>query len=61
VPELDDRHFLYKEYLRIISAHWPSVFVMENVKGILTSRVNDQNPLVKRIGMFDKRKNPVLK
>ncbi|MFZ5759850.1 MAG: DNA cytosine methyltransferase [Thermodesulfobacteriota bacterium] len=40
VPENDNRHFLYKEYLRIIANHWPSIFVMENVKGILTSRVN---------------------
>ena len=36
--EQDPRHFLYEEYLRIIARHWPSVFVMENVKGILTSK-----------------------
>jgi DNA (cytosine-5)-methyltransferase 1 len=35
----DHRHFLYKEYLRIIAVHRPPVFVMENVKGILSSRV----------------------
>lgn len=35
----DDRHFLYKEYLRIIAIHRPPVFVMENVKGILSSKV----------------------
>jgi len=39
-PEQDKRHFLYKEYLRIIAKHWPSVFVMENVKGLLSSRVD---------------------
>lgn len=39
-PETDRRHFLYREYLRIIAKHWPSLFVMENVKGILSSRVN---------------------
>ncbi len=39
VPEADDRHFLYEEYLRVISNHWPSVFVMENVPGILSSKV----------------------
>jgi DNA (cytosine-5)-methyltransferase 1 len=33
----DERHFLYTEYLRIIRNFAPSVFVMENVKGILTS------------------------
>jgi DNA (cytosine-5)-methyltransferase 1 len=37
--ETDSRHFLYREYLRIIAKHWPAVFVMENVKGILTSRI----------------------
>src|ERR1700674_4859612 len=37
--EKDHRHFLYKEYLRIIAVHRPPVFVMENVKGILSSKV----------------------
>ena len=36
--EADKRHFLYREYLRIIKDFSPSVFVMENVKGILTSQ-----------------------
>lgn len=36
--EGDKRHLLYKEYLRIIKEFRPSVFVMENVKGILTSK-----------------------
>ncbi|MCF8146405.1 MAG: DNA cytosine methyltransferase [Deltaproteobacteria bacterium] len=40
VAENDDRHFLYREYLRIIASHWPSIFVMENVRGILSSKVN---------------------
>lgn len=39
VAEEDHRHFLYKEYLRIIQRYTPSVFVMENVKGILSSKV----------------------
>ena len=34
----DPRHLLYKQYLRIISVHEPAVFVMENVKGILSSK-----------------------
>lgn len=38
--EEDKRHFLYKEYLRIIQAFKPAVFVMENVKGILSSNHN---------------------
>ena len=35
----DHRHFLYKEYLRIIADRRPAVFVMENVQGILSSQV----------------------
>lgn len=38
-PEDDHRHFLYREYLRIIQRYRPAVFVMENVKGILSSKV----------------------
>lgn len=40
--EEDHRHFLYKEYLRIIREKQPTVFVMENVKGILSSKVNGE-------------------
>lgn len=36
--ENDKRHFLYQEYLRIIQKFKPSVFVMENVKGMLNSK-----------------------
>lgn len=36
--EADAKHFLYREYLRIIQEHRPAVFVMENVKGLLTSK-----------------------
>jgi DNA (cytosine-5)-methyltransferase 1 len=39
--EDDHRHFLYKEYLRIVEEHRPSVFVMENVKGILSANVKE--------------------
>jgi DNA (cytosine-5)-methyltransferase 1 len=39
VAEADHRHFLYREYLRILKKVRPAVFVMENVKGILSSRV----------------------
>ncbi|MCX5807220.1 MAG: DNA cytosine methyltransferase [Proteobacteria bacterium] len=40
--ENDPRHYLYKEYLRTLTTHRPPVFVMENVKGILSSRVNGE-------------------
>jgi DNA (cytosine-5)-methyltransferase 1 len=36
----DERHTLYKEYLRIIRKFEPTIFVMENVKGLLSSRLN---------------------
>jgi DNA (cytosine-5)-methyltransferase 1 len=36
--ESDEKHFLYREYLRIIRRHKPAVFVMENVKGMLSSK-----------------------
>ena len=35
----DPRHFLYREYLHVIAKFQPAIFVMENVKGILSSRV----------------------
>jgi DNA (cytosine-5)-methyltransferase 1 len=37
----DERVFLYREYYRILAVHKPPVFVMENVKGLLSSRVNN--------------------
>ena len=40
---LDLRHYLYREYLRILAEHRPPVFVMENVKGLLSSRVDGQS------------------
>ena len=43
--EKDSRHTLYKEYLKIISDHSPSVFIMENVKGLISSKINDNNIL----------------
>ncbi|MBT7615743.1 MAG: DNA cytosine methyltransferase [Calditrichaeota bacterium] len=43
VPEKDKRHFLYREYLRILAKHQPPIFVMENVKGLLSSKLNGEN------------------
>jgi DNA (cytosine-5)-methyltransferase 1 len=37
----DDRVYLYRQYLRILSVHEPPVFIMENVKGLLSSHVGD--------------------
>ena len=36
-PDSDGRFELYREYLKIITDHWPAVFVMENVKGLLSA------------------------
>ncbi|QZO14772.1 DNA cytosine methyltransferase [Pseudoalteromonas piscicida] len=40
--EKDHRHFLYKEYLKVISIAQPDVFVMENVRGILSAKVDGE-------------------
>ena len=40
--EKDHRQFLYLEYLQIIAEHQPAVFVMENVKGLLSATLKDQ-------------------
>jgi DNA (cytosine-5)-methyltransferase 1 len=37
--EKDGRHTLYEQYLRILKVHRPPIFVMENVKGILSSKL----------------------
>ena len=34
----DHRHTLYREYLRIVGTHQPAGFVLENVKGLLSSQ-----------------------
>ncbi|MBK9496120.1 MAG: DNA cytosine methyltransferase [Xanthomonadales bacterium] len=39
----DHRHFLYREYLEILAQFKPDVFIMENVKGILSSTVGGRN------------------
>ena len=41
-PEDDLRHFLYEEYIRILDEVNPAAFVMENVKGLVSSSVNGQ-------------------
>lgn len=42
IHEDDHRVHLYKEYLRIIARHQPAVFVMENVKGLLSAELNGE-------------------
>jgi DNA (cytosine-5)-methyltransferase 1 len=35
----DPRLYLYREYLRILAVHRPAIFILENVKGLLSSKV----------------------
>ncbi|RSY88067.1 DNA cytosine methyltransferase [Sphingomonas koreensis] len=42
-PAADHRHFLYREYIRILGRLQPVAFVMENVKGILSSKVGGES------------------
>lgn len=44
----DERVGLYKQYLRILAIHNPAVFVMENVKGLL-SATTKSSPMFTRI------------
>ena len=39
-PENDPRYFLYQQYLRIINEFRPTAFVMENVKGLLSAKLD---------------------
>lgn len=42
INKKDHRVYLYEEYLRIIKKHKPAVFVMENVKGLLSAKVDGE-------------------
>jgi DNA (cytosine-5)-methyltransferase 1 len=55
--EADPRHFLYKEYLRILADHQPPIFVMENVKGLLSSKLQNQQKKTFELILAD-LKNP---
>jgi DNA (cytosine-5)-methyltransferase 1 len=46
----DHRHQLYREYIHILEYLRPAAFVMENVKGMLSSRLGEQQifPLVRQ-------------
>lgn len=48
-PQGDERHFLYQEYVDILSRLKPAVFVMENVKGLLSSSVARGNSIFQTI------------
>lgn len=43
ISEEDERVFLYQQYLRIIAVHQPKIFVMENVKGLLSAKLGSRS------------------
>lgn len=45
----DHRHFLYEEYIRILDRLKPAAFVMENVKGMLSSSVDGENRIFDQV------------
>ena len=38
-PQEDQRHFLFREYIRVLDRLRPAAFVLENVKGVLSSKI----------------------
>jgi DNA (cytosine-5)-methyltransferase 1 len=46
--EDDEKVGLYKQYLRILAVHSPAVFIMENVKGMLSAKT-EENPVFEKI------------
>lgn len=47
--EEDHKHFLYKEYIRILDRLQPAAFVMENVKGMLSSSIDGENRIFDQV------------
>lgn len=52
----DERVYLYREYYRILAVHQPAVFIMENVKGLLSSKVENESVFNQ---LLNDLKNPV--
>lgn len=49
VASEDEKHFLYQEYIRILDRLRPVAFVMENVKGMLSSSVDGENRIFDQV------------
>lgn len=49
VASQDEKHFLYREYIRILDRLRPAAFVMENVKGMLSSSVDGENRIFDQV------------
>ena len=41
-PEKDSRYHLYKEYIRVLAVHAPAAFVLENVPGMLSAKLDSR-------------------
>ncbi len=41
--ESDERTYLYQQYLRVIARHKPDFFIMENVRGMLSAKLNGKS------------------
>ena len=42
VPEDDERHYLFREYISVLDRLRPAAFIMENVKGMLSSTIESR-------------------
>lgn len=49
-PDNDVRFELYREYVNIIAKHQPAVFVLENVRGLLSASRNNQSIFDRMVG-----------
>lgn len=45
IKKEDKRVYLYEQYLRIIAEHQPSIFVMENVRGLLSAKLDGKKSI----------------
>ena len=60
-PEDDRRQYLYVEYLQVIADHWPAVFIMENVKGLLSASLNNERLFQKIIDDLTSPRDALLR
>lgn len=56
----DARHTLYLEYLRIIADHQPPIFVMENVKGLLSATIEGRSAINRIVSDLSKPGRAIL-
>jgi DNA (cytosine-5)-methyltransferase 1 len=55
VAEHDERHFLYEHYLTILARFAPTAFVLENVKGMLSAKLDGEHVFA---DIFDRLQRP---